>query len=75
MLTDKTSPYKKFDSKYDGSAHYGSLGFGIRTKYVFFDMAYVMKYSKDSFRLYQNDDVISTRGLSHRVVATIGCKF
>ena len=71
----KTSPYKKFDSKYDGSAHYGSLGFGIRTKYVFFDMAYVMKYSKDSFRLYQNDDVISTRGLSHRVVATIGCKF
>ena len=71
----KTSPYKNFDSPYNASAHYGSVGFGIRTKYVFFDMAYVLKYSKDSFRLYENDDVISTRGLSHRIVATIGCKF
>ena len=71
----KTSPYKNFESKYDASAHYGSVGFGIRTKSIFFDMAYVLKYSKDSFCLYQDDDVISTRGLSHRIVATIGCKF
>lgn len=71
----KSSPYKNFDSIYNASAHYGSVGFGIRTKYIFFDMAYVLKHSKDSFRLYQDDDVISTSGLSHRIVATIGCKF
>lgn len=93
----KTSPYMHFTSPYNGSAHYGSVGFGIRTKYIFFDMAYVLKYSKDSFWLYQQPDgyisasqyqdlihnaesgiynnAVSTRGLSHRIVATIGCKF
>ena len=90
----KTSPYKNFASSYNASAHYGSVGFGIRTKYVFFDLAYVLKYSKDSFWLYPDNTVsgeyedlihnlnsdlyagaISTKGLSHRIVATIGCKF
>lgn len=93
----KTSPYKNFKSSFNGSAHYGSVGFGIRTKYVFFDLAYVLKYSKDSYWLYpdtvqyltaseyqnliQNSlpdrytSAISTRGISHRIVATIGCKF
>lgn len=92
----KTSPYKNFASSFNGSAHYGSVGFGIRTKYVFFDMAYVMKYGKDSFWLYPDNNsqnmgeyedlihnpgsdayfsAISTKGISHRIVATIGCKF
>ena len=92
----KTSPYTNFASSFNGSAHYGSVGFGIRTKYVFFDMAYVMKYGKDSFWLYPDNNsqnmgeyedlihnpgsdaylsAISTKGISHRIVATIGCKF
>ena len=93
----KTSPYKNFHSSYNASAHYGSVGFGIRTRYVFFDLAYVLKYSKDSFWLYQQPDgyisasqyqdlihnaesgiynsAVSTKGISHRIVATIGCKF
>ena len=92
----KTSPYKNFASSFNGSTHYGSVGFGIRTKYVFFDMAYVMKYGKDSFWLYPDNNsqnmgeyedlihnpgsdaylsAISTKGISHRIVATIGCKF
>lgn len=95
----KSSPYKNFASNYNATAHYGSVGFGIRTKYVFFDMAYVMKYGKDSYWLYPDTDryltseeyqdllniynlnpdrypsAISTKGISHRIVATIGCKF
>ncbi len=84
----RTSPYRNFNSTCDGSAHYGSLGFGIRTKFVFFDMAYVIRCSKNSYWLYGGtsaatpvtednlyEDAVSTKGITHRVVATIGCKF
>lgn len=82
----KTSPYKLVNSDYDGTTHYGSVGFGIRTKYVFFDMAYVLRYSKDSYWLYSapagsgsvesfSNTAAETSNLTHRIVATIGCKF
>ena len=91
----KSSPYKNFNTNYNATAHYGSIGFGIRTKTVFFDMAYVFRHTKDSFRLYdspgytptdgQYEDLINgnasstgaleTKNNTHRIVATIGCKF
>ncbi|MBR4134916.1 MAG: outer membrane protein transport protein [Bacteroidales bacterium] len=73
----KTSSYKLVDDKKLGSAHYGSLGFGIRAKRVFFDMAYVLGYSKDDVWLYNSYYVDPARVSStyHRVLATIGFKF
>lgn len=90
----KTSPYKNFNTNYNATAHTGSVGFGIRTKYVFFDMAYVFRHSNDSFWLYEDNGAFSpdqyqdlingnssstgaieTRNNTHRIVATIGCKF
>ncbi len=86
----KSSPYQNFNSHYNATAHYGSVGFGVRTRFIFFDLAYVMKFSKDSYWIYPDENAgfgnltsdsalypgaISTKGLSHRIVATIGCKF
>jgi len=82
----KSSPYKLVDSEYDATTHYGSAGFGIRTKYFFFDMAYVLRYSKDSYWVYAapsgnsytenfSNAAAETSNLTHRIVATIGCKF
>lgn len=74
----KTSPYKLVDNKYNASAHYASVGFGIRTKYVFFDMAYVLRIMNDSYWIYENADasnVVHNSNVTHRIAATIGCKF
>ena len=80
----KTSPYKLIETDYNATTHYGSLGFGIRSKYIFFDMAYVLRYSKDSYWLYSapagnlttsDSPVAETTNCTHRIVATIGCKF
>lgn len=77
----KTSPYKLVDSRYNASAHYGSLGFGIHGKSFFFDLAYVLKYSNDSFWLYStpacssSENAVLTSNTTHRIVATVGCKF
>lgn len=74
----KTSPYKLVDNQYNASAHYGSIGFGFRTRYFFFDMAYVMRFMKDSYWMYDTDDnsnVVQNSNTTHRIVATVGCKF
>ncbi len=80
----KSSPLKSTlsNSEYNGLAHYGSVGFGIRTKFIFFDLAYVLKYAKDAYTLYPFDYTMPAfnttayiQNTTHRVVATIGCKF
>lgn len=74
----KTSPYKLIDNQYNASAHYGSVGFGIRTKYFFFDMAYVLRFMKDSYWIYDTNDnsnAVQNSNTTHRIVATVGCKF
>lgn len=73
----KSSPYKLVSNAYNASAHYASVGLGYRSKYMFFDLGYVLRFSKDSYWLY--DDGLNTgaeiANTTHRIVATIGCKF
>lgn len=74
----KTSPYKQIETAYNGSAHYGAVGLGYHSKYFFFDMAYVIRFMKDSVWLYDTTDaanVVKNSNTTHRIVATIGCKF
>lgn len=73
----KSSPYKLTPAPYNASAHSGSIGLGFKSKYLFADLAYVIRFSKDSFWLY--DDYMTNpaevSNTTHRIVATIGCKF
>ena len=74
----KTSPYANSDQwaeGFNGSAHYGSFGFGYRAKYFFVDLAYIVKFSKDSYNLYTPNATAQVKNTTHRVAATIGCKF
>lgn len=83
----KTSPYlKSIDNAnltaVTSPAHYGSIGFGFHTNFVFFDIAYVLRYSKDNYTLYTTNYLINdysttalVKNTTHRIVATIGCKF
>lgn len=74
----KSSPYrdsKEWAEGYDGSAHYGSLGFGFHNKFLFVDFAYVLRFSKDSYNLYTPDATAQVKNTTHRIVGTIGCKF
>lgn len=74
----KTSPYansSQWSEGFNGSAHYGSFGFGYRAKYFFVDLAYIMKFSKDSYNLYTPNATTQIKNTTHRVAATIGCKF
>lgn len=74
----KTSPYansNQWSEGFNGSAHYGSFGFGYRAKYFFVDLAYIMKFSKDSYNLYTPNATAQIKNTTHRVAATIGCKF
>lgn len=73
----KSSPYKLQDAPYNATAHYATAGFGIRSKTFFFDMAYVLKYSKDNYWLYtyNNNEAGDITNVTHRVVATVGWKF
>jgi hypothetical protein len=75
----KSSPYKLTTGPYNGSAHYASVGLGFKSKYFFADLAYVLKLSKDSFWLYDSNDpaasAVEYENTTHRIVATIGCKF
>ncbi|MBQ6070880.1 MAG: hypothetical protein IJK85_03920 [Bacteroidales bacterium] len=75
----KSSPYKLTSGPYNGSAHYASVGLGFKSKYFFADLAYVLKLSKDSFWLYEGNDpavsAVEYENSTHRIVATIGCKF
>lgn len=73
----KSSPYlnsSEWSEGFNGSAHYGSVGFGYRSKFLFVDLAYVLKFSKDSYNLYP-DATAQIKNTTHRVAATIGFKF
>lgn len=75
----KTSPYKLTSAPYNASAHYGSVGIGFKSKYFFADLAYVIRFTKDSYWLYEMDEFVNNAieidNQNHRIVATIGCKF
>ena len=72
----KTTPYKMASAPYNNTAHFISAGLGFRGRVMFFDLAYVLRMSKDSYWLY---DAYGTpcnyAANTHNVVATIGCKF
>ncbi len=72
----RTSPYKMAESNYNNMAHYVSAGLGFRGKILFFDLAYVLRMSKDSYWLYDAYGAPCLYNSKiHSVVATIGCKF
>jgi hypothetical protein len=71
----KSSPYR--DEINTGISHQGSVGFGIRTKSFFFDLAYILKYSRESYWLYNPELVEASDNtyINHKVFATFGFKF
>lgn len=82
----KSSPYLKptetNSAAINATAHYCSIGFGFRSKVFFADLAYVLKYSTDAYTLYDCsysgsncNTTAEIKNTTHRVVATIGCKF
>lgn len=74
----KSSPYlnsSEWSEGFNGSAHYGSIGFGYRNKFLFVDLAYILKFSKDNYTLYQPTAPVQIKNTTHRVAATIGFKF
>jgi len=71
----KTSPYKLVADKYNATAHTASVGLGYRSKYFFFDLAYVLRMTNDNYTLYSGCYPFEISNNTHRVVATIGCKF
>ena len=72
----KSSAYHKSVNN-NNAMHTASAGFGFRTKYFFCDFAYVFKTKNENLWLYDSDfvDPASLKTNTHRVVATIGCKF
>ena len=72
----KSSAYRKSVDN-NNAMHTASAGFGFRTKYFFCDFAYVFKTKTENVWLYDSDfvDPASLKTNTHRVVATIGCKF
>lgn len=74
----KSSPYlnsSEWSEGFNGSAHYGSIGFGYRNKFLFVDLAYILKFSKDNYTLYQPTAPVQIKNTTHSVAATIGFKF
>lgn len=82
----KSSPYRNSDNinsmNYNATAHYGSIGFGFRSKTFFADLAYILKYCADAYTLYDCsfsgpncNTTAQIKSTTHRIVATIGCKF
>ena len=72
----KSSAYHKSVNN-NNAMHTASAGFGFRTKYFFCDFAYVFKTKNENLWFYDSDfvDPASLKTNTHRVVATIGCKF
>jgi len=72
----KSSAYRKSVNN-NNAMHTASAGFGFRTKYFFCDFAYVFKTKTENLWMYDSDfvDPASLKTNTHRVVATIGCKF
>jgi hypothetical protein len=85
FLTDKflvragygftSNPYKRHINS--SPIHSGSAGIGIRTKYLFFDLAYAIKFAKENYWMYNPLYVnhASNQYMAHKIVATIGVKF
>lgn len=77
----KTSPYRSSTPEFANAnnlTHYGSFGFGIRSKYVYFDLAYQLRYGNDPYTLYNTyagNITAQIENMTHRIIATIGCKF
>ncbi|MEG1555177.1 MAG: hypothetical protein RR356_00415 [Bacteroidales bacterium] len=71
----KSSPYK--DKINDASSHAISGGLGFRTKRFLFDLAYIYNTSKEDYWLYGSKYVNAAqiKYNTHRIVATLGCKF
>lgn len=72
----KSSAYRNTVNN-NNSMHTATAGLGFRTKYFFCDFAYVFKTKNENVWLYDPDfvDPASLKTNTHRVVATIGCKF
>jgi long-subunit fatty acid transport protein len=76
------SPFKKgqnyTDASYDAAVHRASVGLGMRFKSFYFDLAYVLSYSKDGVSPFPNNqiplDKINSTSLSHSVLLTLGFK-
>lgn len=71
----KTSPYKLVENDYNASAHTASIGFGYRSKHFFCDLAYVLRMSNDNYTIFNGYTPFETQNTTHRIFATIGCKF
>lgn len=72
----KSSAYRNTVNN-NNAMHTVSAGFGFRTKYFFCDFAYVFKTKNENLWLYDSDfvDPASLKTNTHRIAATIGCKF
>ena len=72
----KSSAYRNTVNN-NNAMHTASAGFGFRTKFFFCDFAYVFKTKSENLWLYDSDfvDPASLRSNTHRIVATVGCKF
>lgn len=71
-----SSPYKQHVNNATGM-HTATAGLGVRTKHFFADVAYVFKTRSEQVWLYDSDfvDPASLKNNTHRIVATLGCKF
>ena len=85
FLTDKflarlgygfmSNPYKNHVNS--SPAHTGSIGIGLRTKYLFVDLAYAIKFSKENYWMYNPLYINSSNNqyVTHKIAVTIGVKF
>ena len=85
FLTDKflvragygftSNPYKKDINS--SPTHIGSIGIGVRAKYMFFDLAYAIKFCKEDYWMYNPLYINHSNNhyITHKIVATIGVKF
>lgn len=72
----KSSAYRNTVNN-NNAMHTASAGFGFRTKYFFCDFAYVFKTKNENLWLYDSDfvDPAYMKSNTHRIAATVGCKF
>lgn len=72
----KSSAYRNTVNN-NNAMHTVSAGIGFRTKYFFCDFAYVFKTKNENLWLYDSDfvDPASLKTNTHRIAATVGCKF
>ncbi len=70
-----SNPYK--DKINHSPMHTGTIGIGLRTQYLFVDVAYAIQFSKEDYWLYEPTYVNFTQNqyTRHKIAATIGVKF